>query len=196
MKNSSLSFDSPDDTPPINSTLRRVEYLDLDDFELQDRILSDCLEELRKYRDQREAAASDVPDYGSFGFDDEFVLRWEIGQRSCLVKHSGFKSEQEIRLIAPPLFLSGASVKFRCPRTTVIPYVEVLMPKRKVEPLRSIESIVGQRFDKYYDDYFIDSVLIGPTPNPDLTVKAIQLLFESRAVRVTVLESDIPYRDL
>jgi hypothetical protein len=187
LKRSALVIAPPKDSQ--YSDLKPVEYLDLDDFALQDRILRECLEEFSRYRRRRD---TEPPDELAVALDDEYVLRLEIGDRSCLVKHSGFKTEREIRLIAPPLSLSGASLKFRCPRTTVIPYVEVFMPKRRNDDFRFVGNKLGLK-----DDYFIDCVVVGPTPNPELTVKAIQLLFESKqVVDATVLKSDIPYRDL
>lgn len=181
-----LTFESQGALPVQYSTLQPVEYLDLDDFDLQDRILRECLQELSKYHDKVDTDPTD------FVQADEEFLRWEIGSRSCLVKHWGFETEEEIRLIAPPLLFSDASLKFRCPRTTVIPYVDVLMPKRKPVKARRVS-----RWD-LGDDYFIDSVVVGPTPNPELTAKAVRLLFHSKQIDldVPVLTSDIPYRDL
>ena len=189
LKKSVLAYTSPGIFSLRNSTLKRVEYLGLDDFELQDRILRECLEELSKHHAEEE----DRPPDERLGIGDEEFLRWGISRRSCLVKHSGFETEKEIRLIAPPHLFTGASLRFRFPRSTVIPYLEVLMPKRKHEEVRPVGRMLGLKDDSY----FIDSVVVGPTPNPELTVKAVKLLFESKQVDdVAVLESDIPYRDL
>jgi hypothetical protein len=173
--NSILAHAPTNDISIQYSKLKPVEYLNINDFELQDRILRQCLEQLSLYSYKRDSE----PQGERTGLDDDWFLSLQIRDRSCLVKHSGFETEREIRLIAPSRFLSGASVKFRCPRTTIVPYVEVFMPKRKE------------------DGYFIDSVVVGPTPNPELTVKAITLLFVSKEIdNVVVLKSDIPYRDL
>ena len=189
LKKSVLTFKSPGIFKIQNSTLKRVEYLGFDDFELQDRILRECLDALSKHHTEEDARPPDE----RLQIGDEEFLQWEISRRSCLVKHSGFETEKEVRLIAPSHLFSGASLKFRCPRTTVIPYLEVLMPKRKQENLRALGRMSGLKDDSY----FIDSVVVGPTPNPKLTVKAIELLFESKQVDdVAVLESTIPYRDL
>lgn len=184
LKKSVLTFEPGFTSFPDNknSFLKQVSYLGPDDFQLQDRILSNCLEQLSLYQTMRNKS-TEIP--SKYSYSDERFLRLAISRRSCLVKHSGFESEQEIRLIAPSLRfakslrLSRTMLKFRCPRTTVIPYLEVLMPSQEE------------------NEYFIDSVVIGPTPNPDLTVASIKLLFESKQIDdVTVLASDIRFRDL
>ncbi len=45
------------------------------------------------------------------------------------------------------------------------------------------------------ESYFIDEVIVGPTPVPELTVEAIHALFASESKQVPVMKSDIPYRN-
>ena len=47
-----------------------------------------------------------------------------------------------------------------------------------------------------YSDYFISEVVVGPTPNPELTASALDHLFRRKQVPVAIRNSDIPYREL
>jgi hypothetical protein len=71
--------------------------------------------------------------------------------------------------------------RFRAGKSTVIPYVEVEL---------------GRGTDrKLSDEYMIRKVLVGPTPNPGLSVEALQSLFLSKGhPEVLVEKSAIPYR--
>src|SRR5271165_4390934 len=61
------------------------------------------------------------------------------------------------------------------PKSTLIPYVEA-------EP-------------QVKDGYFIKEVIVGPTPNPDLSIESIKGLFRSlNHPEVTVRASNVPYR--
>jgi len=179
LMNSGLTHNPPNKHLSWNSVIRPVEYLDFNDFERQDAILDDCLSVLDWYHIQRDRAPQNVV----FRPDENFLMQ-EVARRACAVKHPGFQAEQEVRLIASRLFLNGATLKFRFSRTTVIPYVEVLMPPEPETPPTSEENT-----------YFIHHVIVGPTPNPDLTSEAVKLMFEAQggdAAAVLVLKSDIP----
>jgi hypothetical protein len=173
--------------PPFKSTLERIQYLSSDDLQAQDSILSNCLKELDQWNQEQD----DAPEDERESMPPELVLESIISRKASLVKHSAFENEREYRLLAPSLYHIGkGAVKFRCSRTTVIPYVEVLMPewgKSKTGP---------PKFSPTYNDYFLHEIVIGPTPNPKLTKNALSLLFGGKSVPVNVKKSSIPYRDL
>ena len=178
LKKSVLIHNPPNENTQWYSVIQPVEYLDLNDFQRQDTILRECLSSLKGHLASKQSAPKNV----WFRPDDVFLMH-EIAHRACMVKHAGFQSENEVRLIAPQLLLNGAMLKFRFSRTTAIPYVEVLMP---------LES-------EGDGSHFIDHVVVGPTPNPDLTIEAVKMMFEGQggdAMNVPVLQSGIPYRDL
>jgi hypothetical protein len=70
---------------------------------------------------------------------------------------------------------------FRPGNSTLIPYVEVDLN-------RNLQFELSK-------DYMLRRVVIGPTPNPELSVQALQSLFESKGHKVDVNVSGIPFRD-
>jgi hypothetical protein len=42
---------------------------------------------------------------------------------------------------------------------------------------------------------FIDRVVVGPTPNKNLSFDAVSVFFEGNGMQVEVVPSAIPYRD-
>jgi hypothetical protein len=171
---------------PPSAHLDSVKYLRDDDWEKVDRILSQSLEVLDEWKKDQAAAADDE----RANHPDDKVLESIIANRACLVKHASFESEMEYRLLAPPRWFSGKSIRYRCSRTTVIPYVDLLMPewgKTKHGPSRSSPT---------FDDYFIEEVVVGPTPNPDLTVSALSGMFMGLSVVVPVRKTSVPFRDI
>lgn len=175
LRESTLNF-----TPPmglfLKSRLERIQYLEPSDVRIQDEILRGCIEDMEKEENDPIPGDEEGP------FSRKYALVQGIYKLSSLYKHPAFQAEQEYRLIAPPLYFSGASVHFRTSRTTVVPYLKVLMP-----PVREFESGYAS---------FISEVIVGPTPNAKLTVEALKQLFWSRRWVVSVTPSPIPYRDL
>jgi hypothetical protein len=75
--------------------------------------------------------------------------------------------------------------QFRTGKSTLIPFIEIML-----DVMREGAQCVTRK------DYFIDEVVIGPTPTPELTVEAISSLFYSEGhPEVVVRTSSIPYRD-
>jgi hypothetical protein len=125
-----------------------------------------------------------------FQLSDVELLQIQIAAKASLVKHGAFSNEAEYRLIAPSNYLNIPEVvEFRASRSTVIPYLSVHLPERYTES--------GSFHSFATEGYFIKEVIVGPSPNPDLTVRALNELFErQRADEVQVHGSDVPYRDL
>jgi hypothetical protein len=169
--------------PVQKSSVQKVEYLGVQDWDFQDRILLQTIVALKKFEEEQDAL--NLPYDEKTMTSDEFFFTTEISSRSSLVKHSAFETEQEYRLIAPSLMFSDAPVQCRCSRTTVIPYLEVLMPEwgKTMESFR-------------YTDFFIQEIVVGPTPDFGLTAVALETFFWSMKVPVTIYKSSVPFRDL
>lgn len=174
-----LTWTPVTDYPLQKSTLHQVRYLTTQGWEFQDSIFRECIASLKEHEEEQDA----LPEEEQSHWSRSSILQFEILSRSCLYKHPGFAGETEYRLIAPTTFLTGVPIQCRCSRTTVIPYVEIYMPK-----------IIEDATE--YRDCFIAEVKVGPTPLADLTVDALKTMFQSRALNVSVSASDIPYRDL
>lgn len=122
------------------------------------------------------------------GFPDEEEWFWEnVKSEASFFKHKGFESEMEYRLLLPSLYFQTHLLKFRCTRSSMTPYVEVHIPHSKdAEQIRS---------DTYRWDAVAD-IVIGPTPNTDLTLKAVQALCISIGLlNASIRSSKLPYRD-
>ena len=75
--------------------------------------------------------------------------------------------------------------QFRSGKSTLIPFVEIML-----DVMREGADCVPR------EDYFINEVVIGPTPTPELTSEALRSLFEAEGhPGVVVRTSQIPFRD-
>ena len=93
------------------------------------------------------------------------------------LKHPKFEEESEWRLISPPFYkTTDLRIKYREGQSMLIPYIEF------------------ELFDKE-DPLEIPVVVVGPTPNSDLSMSAVSNYLSSQnVVRPAVFESGIPYR--
>jgi hypothetical protein len=105
---------------------------------------------------------------------------------ACICKHDAFQVEGEFRLLLSDVRYRENNIKFRPVRSTLIPYVPLRIPGQTTS---------GYSFDMQTGWSAIKSVVIGPTPNMDLTEKSVKAFFAIRAMDVQVVRSKIPYRD-
>ena len=97
-------------------------------------------------------------------------------------KHAAFRHECEWRMVLTKPHKPMPGQRFREGKSTMIPYVEV-------ELNRNTEF-------KLSDKYMVQKVVIGPTPNVELSLEALRSLFASKGhPEVSVEASSIPYRD-
>lgn len=127
-------------------------------------------------RESIEAAA------GTFGeasplrafFTPPNLAFFQLSFLECIVKNASFSAEKECRLV---LRGQPQDLSFRPGRSMLIPYTKY--------PLD-----LG-------DEYFIERIIIGPGPQPDLALRSVKMLFESVGhPSVEVVKSAIPYRAL
>jgi hypothetical protein len=84
-------------------------------------------------------------------------------------------------------------LEFRTIRSTLVPYVSLSIPRK-----HSGFSIAGMGQDNsgfVRRSDFIDRVIVGPSPNKDLSKTAVELFFQKLKMSVEVVSSTIPYRD-
>ena len=92
-------------------------------------------------------------------------------------KPAAFREEREWRLISRPRSGLDPRWRVRAGRSMLIPYVPVNLTA--VRPQIPIQEIV-----------------VGPTPHPDLAMKAVGVLLASQSIQdCTIRHSSIPYRD-
>ena len=105
--------------------------------------------------------------------------------RASTRKHESFSNECEYRLLAEPLGIDVDELKFRPVRSTLVPYIELSIPTTDLSP--------HEKRRPHQD--FIAEAVIGPTPNEDLSVQAVQAFFRKHKMLVDIQPSRIPYRD-
>jgi hypothetical protein len=127
-----------------------------------------------------------------------------IDQLAPFIKHPSFSAENEYRLLFDT-YLSGQDViNFRASRTTLIPYVRLSVPEPRPSPQNqgstlseSAKQLTRFKPLKHLDrrDSFVARVIVGPTPNMDLSTFAVRSFFYSRGLKVAVEKSEVPFRD-
>lgn len=157
----------------------KVGYMDTSDqTEVDNAIYAASLrakEMLAKYG-VRNGAGGDLTDY--------FV--WAIDTIACTNKHRSFEIEGEYRLLLSNVRSRENNIRFRTVRSTLVPYVALRIPGK---------TATGLSFDPCLAWGAIDSVVIGPTANMDLTEKSVKAFFALKGMQVRVERSTIPYRD-
>lgn len=153
---------------PVTS-LHSVTYLaDLDDG-LVDRFLSED--------------AADVARMFGVKNVDETQMDWRVKARAATVKDESFTDEGEYRLIvhnvSPSLYSPILGV--RTSKTTLVPFIKVPL-STNVGPDEPGSPIC--------------EVVVGPCPNPTLTVEAVRFLLTISGIDAEVSSSLLPYRDL
>lgn len=115
----------------------------------------------------------------------EVLFRAHVESAASFYKHSGFAHEAEYRLILPHILFMTEHLHFRNTRSSLVPYVELSVPDlgkhgeyKEVQGWNAVAEIV-----------------IGPTPNQELTRKAVVAFCQSQRMFLSVRSSSIPYRD-
>ena len=127
----------------------------------------------------------------------ETAFRVLIEAQASSRKHSSFSHEREYRITVHPNLVPEFSLDFRPAGTTLVPFVKLGIPEKRSGyenanyERPSAASILGGR-GRFQ---FIDRVVIGPTPNAYLSMRAVREYFNHMRLDVEVVRSDIPFRD-
>jgi hypothetical protein len=160
------------DSSFVGGQLLRVSYLSKTNVSEVDRVIDD---------------AFDVGGllHGQSGFHgpilgDEAVLAW-FSTIAPRYKDVAFAAEKEWRMVLSKPHKPMQGQRFRPSKSTIVPYIEV-------ELNRGINS-------KPVDAYMIREVVVGPTPNPNLSFESLKMLFSSKGhTEVLFKKSAIPFR--
>jgi hypothetical protein len=172
-----------------------VKYLNREDNEALGSVIDGVVEEAK--RDQKHYNES-APDYTDdegrrmFDFVDlEQCVSGSLDGIASRTKHHSFRAENEFRLLVR-LSFALEKIEYRCAKSTLVPFVSVSLPNPN-------EFATPRKKRKFAADlekpFFIDSVTIGPTPNPELSKQALHTFFLGRGYDVTIHESEVPFRD-
>lgn len=155
----------------------RVGYVDTRETALVDSII---------YRAYEAAKSEAERDNNRWDLNDHF--RWILDSVGCMNKEKSFEAEDEWRLLLPYVKYRENNIQFRTVRSTVIPYIAMTVPSMT-------DAGIMHDFEKKKPWNAIQSVVVGPTANMQLTVRSLKALFALRGMNVAIVESRVPYRD-
>lgn len=172
---------------PSSATYRRVTYIDPTQTDFIDAVIKASSKEAM----ETEIANQSDESMSSITAADYFLV--DIEERTCFIKHSSFSNENEFRL-AISLFWSYKYLEYRATRSTLAPYVTLHIPRKDTRELISpgVNTLYGdlEKMD------FVARVVIGPTPNKDLSRSAVDAYFKTKGMNVEVVSSSVPFRDI
>jgi mRNA-degrading endonuclease HigB of HigAB toxin-antitoxin module len=164
--------------PPI--AFGKVGYIDVGDQIAVDKVIYSAI------ATAKETLARNAGVRGYSGSDVNKYFGWAVNAIACTNKHQAFQIEGEHRLLLSDVRYRENNIRFRTVRSTLVPYVALRIPGQTAN---------GLSFDKRLGWGAIDSVVIGPTANMDLTEKSVKAFFALKGMQVKVVRSKIPYRD-
>jgi hypothetical protein len=107
-----------------------------------------------------------------------------VSQLAPFIKHEAFEEECEWRKVVSKDYRLVPGQQFRPGKSTLIPFVEIML---------DVMQVGSERVPR--PTYFINEVIIGPTPTPELTREALYALFTSEGhPEVVIRSSRIPYK--
>jgi hypothetical protein len=117
------------------------------------------------------------------GVTDGQKFRFIMQRLACSKKHPSFSNEREFRLILDGVYQNTNWIEFRTARSTLVPYVSLSIPVKATSTL------------KFGGSDFIDHVIVGPSPNMDLSQSAVWTYFQKLKIDIEVGQSKAPYRE-
>lgn len=149
-----------------------VGYLDEAAEEVLDQDIGAAITEARVWQSARHELA------GSAGYQADSLFEKTIQRNAGFIKNPSFSNEGEYRLLVDSTHWNRKLFGFRPTRSTLVPYLPVRIPRL------------------YEGVPFIDHVVIGPTPNEELSRQAVLVfLYNEGLDKVHVTLSKIPYRE-
>lgn len=133
----------------------------------------------RMVRKAKEATATSAPEHLIFNDIISKSLS-DLLQVAATIKDETFHEEKEVRFISPMIETADPRVSFRVGRSALIPFVEFDLVEDPHDTLR------------------FDQIVVGPSPNQELTAAAIRGLVQQNGIEIIhgVDWSAIPYREL
>jgi Protein of unknown function (DUF2971) len=116
-------------------------------------------------------------------------LTGRLTSAASFFKDYSFENEREFRLIVDGISWRQDLLCFRTARSTLIPYVPLVIPTYLFAPCKIGEPEPHRAWNA------ISSITVGPTPNISLSVEAVLAYCSVNGVYPTVNPSRVPYRD-
>lgn len=164
------------DHPSYPFKLRKVLYC----IEKQKQIICEILEVVRASH-KRITAGVNFDSVQSISDAHALIFEEEVEKYAAFFKHPTFHEEQEWRLIYFPTENAYSNqIKFRSGSLGIIPYAEIGLPDGKNNEQGGTLPIA--------------SIRIGPTAQPLLARKALEMVAGGRYPDLEILGSDVPLR--
>jgi hypothetical protein len=156
----------------VGGSLMKVRYLDKGNYAALDPAIDKALNMAAQLEGRQ----------GFFGpTQHKDVARAALSLLAASYRHAAFRHECEWRLVVNKPHKPMPGQRFRPGKSTLIPYVEVDLN-------RNLKFELSEK-------YMLRKVIVGPTPNPELSVEALLGLFASIGEEVEVHQSSIPFRN-
>jgi len=163
--------------PSCAFKLRKVLY----HVEEQKQILNKILNAVRNSLFSRLTEVVNFESAKSLAEEHAVIFEDEVARYATFFKHKKFHEEKEWRLIySPTENVYSNQIKFRSGRFGIVPYTEIGLPDGENNDHGGLLPIV--------------SVRIGPTAQPVLERKALEMLAGGKYPYLEILESDVPLR--
>jgi hypothetical protein len=166
----------------------KIDYIDKTAKELLDQDISAAIQEANA---EAAITATMNPDQGERDGEPGARARLfesAIRRRAGFIKNPSFSNESEYRLLVESSDWNRRLLEFRATRSTLVPYLPVAVPRFHSKPKPWPQQAT--------DAAFIGRVVIGPTPDPEISRQAILVfLYKEGLNYVDVKPSEVPYRD-
>jgi hypothetical protein len=184
--------DFADAFAPSRLSFKKVEYLDGSSGETLDQDITVAMGEAIMNAEQVAAVDEAADEVGRSRYDSGAFFKAIIEGNASFKKHPSFLSEKEHRLLVDRVFMSNY-LEFRTTRSTLVPYIRMIIPRLHSRYDSSPEPLTWPIDEGR--GHFVGRVVVGPTPNKELSLAALKAFFDKHALNVEVVPSTAPYRD-
>ncbi len=119
----------------------------------------------------------------------DILAKLAINSLSPIVKNGSYSGEREVRVVATPIWDSCNRVDFRQSNASLIPYMKLHFSS----PYRRKEDNLSTNEDSLY---FIKEIIVGPSPNMNLTKGALEGYFNKLGCNVNIDTTSILFREV
>jgi hypothetical protein len=168
--------------------IAKIEYIDKTAQESLDQDISTAIKEARAEAVEFAGIKSGQVEHDEGATSPARLFESVMQRRAGFKKNPSFSNESEYRLLVDSSVWNRRLLDFRTTRSTLVPFLRVDIPRCLSKPKPWPQENA--------DAAFIGRVVIGPTPNTELSRQAVlAFLYREGLKNVDVKTSEIPYRD-
>lgn len=118
-----------------------------------------------------------------YGYNLNVPNMVKLLRRSMSFKNEAYRYEKEVRVLIENQY----NLNFRVRDGLIIPYTDINIP------IKAIQNTDASSNSSINSDLVI---VLGPSLEPDMSYKSVELFFESKGIKPRIIRSEIPYRIL